>query len=400
VRHFAYLTDDERERLFAVPPGEVGPATPRGMLALALGATLYSPGTRPSLDGDAARAAAVGATSTVWCLEDAIPHAAVGEAEANVVAALQRLDSRVADGDPAPMPLVFVRVRTPEQIRSIAVEAGPALGRLAGFSLPKATAATLGPMLEAIAEVGAATGLPLYGMPILETPDLAWRETRAEALAALAAVVEAHREHVLCLRVGGTDLSGLFGLRRDRDTTIWDVAVVRDCLADVVNRFTRGGEHVVTGAVWEHIPGPRLFKPQLRQSPFTEQHEGRLRQRMIAGDLDGLMREVALDKANGVLGKTVIHPAHVSVVNALLTVSRTEYDDALEILTARGRGGIAVSENGRMNEIGPHALWAELISRRAAVYGVVADEAALVDLLAAGQRRLTEVFAAGEARRA
>lgn len=400
MRHFAYLTDDERERLFAVPPGDVGPATPRGMLALALGATLYSPGTRPSLDGDAARAAAAGATSTVWCLEDAIPHAAVGEAEDNVVAALHRLHRRVEDGDPAPLPLVFVRVRTPEQIRSIAVAAGPALARLTGFSLPKATAATLGPMLEAIAEVGAATGLRLYGMPILETPDLAWRETRAEALAALAAVVGAHREHVLCLRVGGTDLSGLFGLRRDRDTTIWDVAVVRDCLADVVNRFTRGGEHVVTGAVWEHIPGPRLFKPQLRQSPFTEQDEGRLRQRMIAGDLDGLIREVALDKANGVLGKTVIHPAHVSVVNALLTVSRTEYDDALELLTARGRGGIAGSENGRMNETGPHALWAELISRRAAVYGVVADEAALVDLLAAGQRRLAEVFAGSEARQA
>lgn len=398
MRHFAYLTDDERARLFAVPPGEIGPATPRGMLALALGATLYSPGTRPFLDADAARAAAAGATSTVWCLEDAVPHAAVGAAEANVVAALHRVDRRVADGDPAPMPLVFVRVRTPEQIRTIAVEAGPALARLTGFSLPKATGATLGPMLEAIAEVGAATGQPLYGMPILETPDLAWRETRAEALAALAAVVEAHREQVLCLRVGGTDLSGLFGLRRDRDTTIWDVAVVRDCLADVVNRFTRGGEHVVTGAVWEHIPGPRLFKPQLRQSPFTEQHQGRLRQRMIAGDLDGLMREVGLDKANGVLGKTVIHPAHVSVVNALLTVSRSEYDDALEILTARGQGGITVSGHGRMNEIGPHALWAELISRRAAVYGVVADEAALVDLLSAGQRRLAEVFVPGEAR--
>ena len=68
MRHFAYLTDDERERLFAVPPGDVGPATSRGMLALALGATLYSPGTRPLLDADAARAAAAGATSTVWCL--------------------------------------------------------------------------------------------------------------------------------------------------------------------------------------------------------------------------------------------------------------------------------------------------------------------------------------------
>ncbi|WP_448638868.1 HpcH/HpaI aldolase/citrate lyase family protein [Geodermatophilus sp. URMC 63] len=398
MRHFAYLTDDERERLFAVPPGEVGPASPRGSLALALGATLYSPGTRTALDADAERAAAVGATSVVWCLEDAVPHAAVPDAEANVIAALRRLDHHAATGEH--LPLLFVRVRTPEQIRSLALAAGPALARLTGFSLPKATGTTLGPMLEAIAEVGAATGHPLYGMPILETPDLAWRETRPEALAALADVVAAHRDQVLCLRVGGTDLSGLFGLRRDRHTTIWDVAVVRDCLADVVNRFARGGEHVVTGAVWEHIPGgPRLFKPQLRQSPFTAQHETGLRQRMIDDDLDGLVREVALDKANGVLGKTVIHPAHVSVVNALLTVSRSEYDDALEVLMARGRGGIAVSGNGRMNEIGPHALWAELVSRRAAVYGVVADEAALVDLLAAGRRRLAEVFAAGEARR-
>ncbi|MGY1783222.1 HpcH/HpaI aldolase/citrate lyase family protein [Geodermatophilus sp. SYSU D01036] len=400
VRHFSHLTDGEREQLFAVPPGEVGPATPRGVLALALGATLYSPGTRPALDVDAARAAAVGATSMVWCLEDAIPHAAVADAETNVVAALQRIDRRAAERDRPVLPLLFVRVRTPEQIRRIASAAGPALARLTGFSLPKATGATLAPMLAAVEEVATALGQPLYGMPILETPDLAWRETRADALAALAAVVEAHRESVLCLRVGGTDLSGLFGLRRDRDTTIWDVAVVRDCLADVVNTFTRGGEHVVTGAVWEHIPGPRLFKPQLRQTPFSDQHEGGLRQRMIAGDLDGLIREVTLDKANGVLGKTVIHPAHVSVVNALLTVSRSEYDDALEILMARGRGGIAVSGNGRMNEIGPHALWAELISRRAAVYGVVADEAALVDLLSTGQRRLAEVFAGGEAQRA
>ncbi|NEM04844.1 HpcH/HpaI aldolase/citrate lyase family protein [Geodermatophilus normandii] len=400
MRHFSYLTDDEREGLFAVPPGEVGPATPRGMLALALGATLYSPGTRPTLDADAARAATVGATSVVWCLEDAIPHAAVTDAEANIVAALRRIDRRAAAGEQPPLPLLFVRVRSAEQIRSIALAAGPALTWLTGFSLPKATGDTLAPMLAAIAEVGSATGQPLYGMPILETADLAWRETRADALAALSAVVDEHRESVLCLRVGGTDLSGLFGLRRDRDTTIWDVAVVRDCLADVVNRFTRGGDQVVTGAVWEHIPGPRLFKPQLRSTPFSDQHEGGLRQRMIAGDLDGLIREVTLDKANGVLGKTVIHPAHVSVVNALLTVSRSEYDDALEILTARGRGGIAVSTNGRMNEIGPHALWAELISRRAAVYGVVADEAALVDLLSTGQRRLAEVFAGGEAQRA
>jgi citrate lyase beta subunit len=390
VRHFAYLTDDERDRLFAVPPGTVTPASPRSDLALALGATLYSPGTRPALDVDAARAAAIGATSMVWCLEDAIPHAAVAEAEANVVAALRRIE---AAGCGEELPLLFVRVRQPEQIHRLAAAAGTALSRLTGFSVPKATATSLGEMLVAVAEVGAGCSHPLYAMPILETPDVAWTETRAAALAGIAEVIDRHADTVLCLRVGGTDLSGLFGLRRDRDTTVWDVAVVRDCLADIVNRFARNGDHVVTGAVWEHIPGPRLFKPQLRQTPFQTEREIALRRHLIADDIDGLIREVSLDKANGMHGKTVIHPTHVSVVNALLTVARSEYDDALEIMTARSRGGVVPSAHGRMNELGPHALWAELISRRAAVYGVVAEESSLVDLLSAGQRQVGRVFA-------
>ncbi|RFU19291.1 HpcH/HpaI aldolase/citrate lyase family protein [Geodermatophilus marinus] len=389
MRHFGYLTDDERQRLFAVPPGSVTPASPRSDLALALGATLYTPATRGALDVDAARAAAIGTTSTVWCLEDAIPHAEVAAAEANVVAALQRIR---AAGRADELPLLFVRVRSAEQVTRLAEEAGPALGCLTGFSLPKATGPDLRGMLEAVARAGAGGEHPLYAMPILETADVAWAETRAAALAEVAAVVADFAEQVLCLRVGGTDLSGLFGLRRDRDTTIWDVAVVRDCLADIVNRFARNAEHVVSGAVWEHIPGPRLFKPQLRQSPFLDQHEGALRRELIDDDIDGLIREVVLDKANGMHGKTVIHPAHVSVVNSLLTVARAEYDDALEIMTARSDGGVRASAHGRMNEMGPHALWAELVSRRAAVYGVVADQSALVDLLAAGQRRLATVF--------
>jgi citrate lyase beta subunit len=390
VRHFAYLTDDERDRLFAVPPGTVTPASPRATLALALGATLYSPGTRPALDVDAARAAAIGATSMVWCLEDAIPHAEVAAAEANVVATLHRIHERGCGED---LPLLFVRVREAAQIHRVAAAAGPALSRLTGFSLPKATGAGLGEMLAAVAAVSAGCVHPLYAMPILETPDVAWSESRAAALAAVAEVLDRYADEVLCVRVGGSDLSGLFGLRRDRGTTIWDVAVVRDCLADIVNRFARNGEHVVTAAVWEHIPGPRLFKPQLRQTPFSDQRETALRQHLIDDDLDGLIRETTLDKANGMHGKTVIHPAHVSVVNALLTVARSEYDDALDILTAGARGGVLPSAHGRMNELGPHALWAELISRRAAVYGVVADESALVDLLAAGQRQVARVFA-------
>ena len=53
---------------------------------------------------------------------------------------------------------------------------------------------------------------------------------------------------------------------------------------------------------------------------------------LIRKDLDGLIREVALDKANGLIGKTVIHPSHVAAVHALSVVTLEEYTDAIDIL--------------------------------------------------------------------
>ena len=40
-----------------------------------------------------------------------------------------------------------------------------------------------------------------------------------------------------------------------------------------------------------------MFKPQLRQSPFEAQHAAPLQR--LTSDLDGLIREVHLDKATG-----------------------------------------------------------------------------------------------------
>jgi citrate lyase beta subunit len=288
--------------------------------------------------------------------------------------------------------LLFARVRSVDQVERLAEMSGDALRVLTGFSLPKMTAANAPEMLAAIRDLSATIGRPLYAMPILEAPELAWVETRRDALRDLAEVFAGFREHVLCVRVGGTDLSGLFGLRRDRDTTIWDVAVVRDALADVVNQFARNLDYVVTGVVWEHIPGPRLFKPQLRESPFRQQHAVGLRHQMIGDDVDALMREISLDKNNGMYGKTVIHPTHVSIVNSMLTVHGDEYDDALAVSAAGPRGGVLTSPHGRMNEMGPHALWAEQVLARAAVFGVVADDAALVELLRIGQRVVADEY--------
>ncbi len=391
MRHFDYLTDAQRQALFAVAPLPVGRAAPRAALALALGATLYSPGTRTDLGGDARRAASIGTTSQVWCLEDSIPHDAVPQAQAQVVRALQGL------GDRDRLPLLFVRVRTPEQLVEVAAQAGDAVARLTGFVLPKFLGGDEGrAWMQALEQAQAASGARLFGMPVLEHPDLAWRETRAAHLDAVRAVLDAHREQVLAVRVGGTDLSGLFGLRRDSDTTIWDVAVVRDVLADVLNVFTRHGDWTVSGPVWEHFAGDRLFKSQLRETPFENHRSMRLRERLVRDDVDELLREVTLDRANGFSGKTVIHPTHVSVVNALHAVVRDEYDDALTVLAGRGSGGVVPSPSGgKMNELGPHALWAEQVAARAAVYGVLAEPDGVVQLLDAGWRAAQAAYGAG-----
>jgi citrate lyase beta subunit len=384
VRHFGFLSAAETAELFAVPPQPFGRDSPASVLGIALGATLYSPGTRPALAADAWRAAQVGATSMVWDLEDAVAHADVPLAQANVVEQLKVLH----DDREQPAPLLFVRVRSAQQILDVVAGAGEAVDALTGFVLPKMSPDHTGKaFLEAVVDASYRAGHRIYALPVLEHEELAWRESRSAHLAGLRNLFDRHREHILSLRVGGTDLCGLFGLRRDSDTTIWDVAVVREALGDVLNVFARRGDYALSAPVWEHFGSTdRLFKPQLRFTPFERGGRMRLRQQLLREDADELLREVLLDRANGFHGKTVIHPTHVAIVNTLHAVSREEYDDATTVMASRELGGAVRSAAGnKMNELGPHGLWAEHVVRRAEVYGVLARPDSVIELLQRGR---------------
>lgn len=262
--------------------------------------------------------------------------------------------------------------------------------RLSGFVLPKFDENRGIAFLEAVAEAEAACGLPrLYAMPVLETPDLLHLETRALALAGISRTVNSHRERVLALRLGVTDFCSAYGLRRTPDMTAYDVQIVAGVIADVVNVLSRadGTGFTVTGPVWEYFRSQqRLFKPQLRRSPFLEEGVEELRTALIEHDLDGLLREIELDRANGLLGKTCIHPAHVTPVHALSVVSHEEFCDAQDILRPeRGGGGVMRSAyTNKMNEVKPHRAWAERTMLRAEVFGVAKEEVGFVDLLTAG----------------
>lgn len=380
MRHFRFLTADDENRIFHTPPTAFDRTSERMDLAYALGATLYMPATRAGLGKELVRRAAEGLTSSVLCLEDAVGDHDLAGAKEN----LSRELDVVADFVGEELPLLFVRVRAPSMLRDLCRELGPRTRLLSGFVLPKFSSVNAHAYLDAITEAGQASQSTLYALPILESAAILYKEHRAQELAVLQRLAREREEQILCVRIGGTDLSGLLGLRRSAEMAIYDLAPLRDLISDIVNTFARTGrEHVITAPVWEYFSREqRVFKPQLRQSPFDEHgHQGsRLRSDLISANLDGLIREVLLDRANGLTGKTVIHPSHVRAVNALNVVSHEEYEDARSIRDTAG--GVSSSPYGnKMNEASPHREWAARVLRRARLFGVFQPDRSFIDLL-------------------
>ncbi|MFG2191454.1 HpcH/HpaI aldolase/citrate lyase family protein [Streptomyces sp. NPDC048639] len=383
MRHFGHVPPEVREGLFHRQPVEFTADSPSRTLAVALGATLYSPATRPRLCDDVLKQASRGVVSMVLCLEDSIDDTEVTEAEENLVRQFVDLDAHGRD-----LPLLFIRVREPEQISDLAARLGPAVRHLSGFVLPKFTEERGVPFLEALAAAESACGHRLYAMPVLESPELLHLESRVETLGGIRRTVDKYRDRVLALRLGVTDFCSAYGLRRAPDMTAYDVRIVASVIADVVNTLGRadGTGFTVTGPVWEYFRvQERMFKPQLRRSPFTGRAE-ELRTALIEHDMDGLLREVELDRANGLQGKTCIHPSHVTPVHVLSVVSHEEFTDAVDILRPeRDGGGVMRSAyTNKMNEVKPHRAWAERTMLRAEVFGVAREDVSFVELLAAG----------------
>ncbi|WP_186777263.1 HpcH/HpaI aldolase/citrate lyase family protein [Streptomyces salinarius] len=385
MRHFGQIAPDARKRLFHQEPCSFTADSPARVLSAALGATLYSPATRPNLADDILKQGARGLVSMVLCLEDSIDDADVPVGEANLVRQLTDLAER-PDTD---VPLLFIRVRTPEQIPDLVRRLGPAVRLLSGFVLPKFTEERGMPFLEALSAAEASSGHRLFAMPVLESPDLLYRESRVQTLEGIFRAVDKFRDRVLALRLGVTDFCSSYGLRRGPDMTAYDVQIVASVIADVVNMLARadGTGFTVTGPVWEYFRvQERMFKPQLRQSPFLEGQAVELRQKLIEHSMDGLLREISLDRANGLLGKTCIHPSHVLPVHALSVVSHEEFSDAQDILRPERCGGgvMRSAYTNKMNEVKPHRAWAERTLLRAEVFGVANEDIGFVELLAAG----------------
>lgn len=389
MKFFSNFYDDEMEHFFAKAPQDFNKQSDQKLLSYALGATLYMPATRPHIHQDILSLKREGLTSLVIDLEDAVGDREVKRAESRLIEEIFKLSREMdhrflSDND---LPLMFIRIRSLEQFKSLNEQLGDAIRLLTGVVLPKFAAESGLELLQEVRQIHT-NEHPFYAMPILETPWVIHKETRMEELLKIKEVVDQFRDNILNIRIGATDFSGLYGIRRSVDTTVYDIAVIRDCIADIINVFQRRDcSYVISGPVWEYFSARnRILKPQLRQTPFLERYgpEGKKwRAELLDQHLDGLFREVMMDIANGLTGKTIIHPSHINVVQAMNAVSFEEYSDASRILeAAKGENGVMKSEfANKMNEIKPHSFWAEKILLKSQLYGVLHAKITNIDLI-------------------
>jgi citrate lyase beta subunit len=367
---------------FVEEPVEFNKFTEKSLLQYCLGATLYMPGTKVIADKVLNRSMA-GLTSMVMCFEDAITEDAVAAAEDNTLEHLSILAEAVKEGRLShdDIPLTFLRVRNTDQFLSFSQRLTPEqAGVLSGFVFPKFYSQNAHIYLDRLVTLNESLPTVLYGMPILEGRELAYLETRYEELKNLKAVLDPYQEYILNIRVGGTDFSSLFGVRRNINTSIYNIMTVRECLSDILNFFNRADEgYTVSAPVWEYFLA--YIQEDITHLLDENIHKSLLNPNTIINPaVDGLLREVAQDTSNGFVGKTIIHPSHLRYVNAMQAVTREEYEDAEQILNASG-GVVKSRQANKMNEINPHRNWARKISLRAKAYGVIEDESYYLKLM-------------------
>lgn len=383
MRHFQYLSETQMNHIFEVFPEDFTVDSDRETLSFALGATLYMPSYKKIVE-KLINKELQGLTSFVMCFEDAIREEDVERGEENVLNTLRSLTEAVENGnlDKKDIPMFFVRIRNMPQFCKFVKRLSEKEARfLSGFVFPKFSSQNGEEYLSFLVHLNERFNTRLYAMPILETPEIIYQETRMSELTRIKALLNRYRDYILNVRVGGTDFSSLFSLRRGIDYTIYDLAVVADCLKDILNLLMRAEDgFVVSAPVWEYFTNQRLLKPRLRETPFHKRDMLVKRKSIIDKAIDGLIRELILDKANGFVGKTIIHPSHISYVNAFQVVTKEEYEDALMIVQNQGGGVQKSSQGNKMNEMNPHLSWAKKILAKAKVYGVVKENDGYIDL--------------------
>lgn len=290
----------------------------------ALGATLYMPATRDDLLEVVLGRKLPELRSLVICLEDAV---APGDVESGLQN-LQRMLLAISQqgGRPQDGPLVFLRPRNAQMAARL--NEWSLMSLIDGFVVPKLT-------LDSLPEWQSAVSRPqLALMPTLETREV----YNPGAMVELGEAMQAgFGPRIIALRIGGNDLMGCLGLRRNPATTLYQtpMSYVIPMLAGILG--AQG--FALTAPVFEQLASPEL-----------------------------LLEELGLDLAHGLVGKTAIHPSQIGLIQDVLRVSIEDLNCAK--LIVNDIAPAVFRHNDAMCEPATHYSWATKVLERAKWHGV------------------------------
>ncbi len=311
-----------------------------------LGASLYMPATRQDIWQVIMREKLPTINSIIICLEDAVSHS-------DVELALTRfqtlLDTWAADADsihapskPADTqlespsqqptrPLVFVRPRHPAMLQQLADFTHIEL--IDGFVLPKVDMYSLSHWRLACQNLSTEQLL----MPTLETAALFSPHHNQELAIGFK---EAFNQPIFALRIGGNDLFAALRLRRPKNSIVYDTPI--GTLAyQLLGCFVPHGFYL-SAPVFEYLDEPMLF-----------------------------MQELDRDVSLGLVGKTVIHPSQIALVQQAYCVPLSMLEEAQAILHSEAKA--VFKFNNTMLEPATHRAWAHEVVNRAQVFGTIND---------------------------
>lgn len=312
-----------------------------------VGPLLYCPADNPGIAHSIITERFGSHFSLALCLEDTIKDDCVDEAENVMLRSLNAIYQAGLSAD-FYLPQIFIRVRNPLQIAALTERLQDAVSIVSGFIIPKFSPDLADSYIRAMTAANDASPKKLYMMPILESPVMISLQTRYQMLYSIKAALDDAEDMVLNVRVGGNDLSHYFGLRRSSRESIYGMRPVSHLLSDILTVFS--ADYVISGPVWEYYQGN--------------------------GWDTGLRAELREDRLSGFIGKTVIHPNQIALVNEAYKVSRSDLADAKAILNWDSASLVHGSVNKeRMNEYKTHSNWALRTILLSEAYGIAEDEA-------------------------
>lgn len=309
----------------------------------ALGALMYCPGDNEKIGQKLINEQMPDLTTLVLCLEDAILLQNLDHATTVLEETLSNIQKAYRENPSLNLPLIFIRIRNPQHLEQSIKRFYRYHDILNGFVMPKYDSS----VSEAYKRIINNTKRNRFKfMPILESALLIEAPNRKKELLHIKSDLNSTHD-ILGVLIGGNDMCNYFGIRRQVTQTIYDISVIRDILSDIICTLSR--DYIINGAIWEYFD--------------------------CNGWDTGLEREIELDKLNGFIGKSCIHPKQLSIIRNSIKVEKHDFEDAEAIINWNSEHGVLKGLNsGRMNEIATHQSWADKTYTLGKIYGVKGEE--------------------------